>query len=671
MSWEGDEALFSFTTCVAISDHYANIAGSMCGIAGAVGAIEPSLETSVRAMMDAQVHRGPDSEGLFATAVGPGVILGFRRLAILDLSPNGHQPMVDERRGNVIVFNGEIYNFAELRADLVAQGETFRSTGDTEVLLRAYGLWGEAMVTRLRGMYAFAVWDARRRQAFLARDRLGIKPLYYAVVRRPGGNTLLFASEVRALVATGLVPRRLDARGVATYLWNGFVVGPSTIVEGVSLLPSGTSLTISVDDPQACPRRYWSHADRSMLPREDAVAVLEHELLTAARQHLVSDVPLGVFLSGAWIRALWPRLRFASEANESRPSTSSSKRRALTKSIYARKVAESLGTEHAEFTLTQAHFRVRLDEALQGLDQPTFDAINTYFVSRVVREAGFTVALAGTGGDELFGGYASFRDLPKSLRLSRVARFLTPVLARFMAAIVMRATVGKGGEVPPQARWGKSADLVATRGDDVSLYQVMHGLFTGDFLGELAMPSMLDLAPYGLPPERADEIAAMVKSGTRLAAVARMELALFVGERLLRDSDVASMATSLELRLPFLDHGVVEAVEAVSDAARFAPLGKKQLLKKLAMPSLDPALFDRPKSGFVLPLKVWAKNELSGLIEALFAERALVESVGLNPDALARLWRAFRAGAPGLYWSRVWAPFVLLDYCRRQQLSLH
>ncbi len=643
----------------------------MCGIAGAVGAIDPSLETSVRAMMDAQVHRGPNGEGLFTTASGPGAILGFRRLAVLDLSPNGHQPMVDERRGNVLVFNGEIYNFAELRADLVAQGETFRSTGDAEVLLRAYGRWGEAMVTRLRGMFAFAVWDAGRRQAFLARDRLGIKPLYYTIVRRSAGNVLLFGSEVRALIASGLVPRRLDPRGVATYLWNGFVVGPSTIVEGVSLLPSGTSLSISADDPQVCPCRYWSLGNRPTLPRKDAVAALEHELLTAARQHLVSDVPLGVFLSGGVDSSAVAALAARVGTQPVRTFHIKFEEAGFDESVYARKVAEALGTEHAEFTLTQADFRARLDEALRGLDQPTFDAMNTYFVSHVVREAGLTVALAGTGGDELFGGYSSFRDFPKSHRLGQVARFLSPALARLVASVIMRVSAGKGGEVAPQSRWGKSADLINTRGDDVSLYQVMHGLFTRDFLGELARPSMLDLAPSGLPPERAQEIAATLKSGTRLAAVARMELALFIGERLLRDSDVASMATSLELRVPLLDHAVVEAAEAIPDGARFSPLGRKQLLKTLAMPSLDPALFARPKSGFVLPIEVWAKNELSCLIDALFADHALVESVGLNPDTLARLWRAFRSGAPGLYWSRVWAPFVLLDYCRRQQLSLN
>lgn len=644
----------------------------MCGIAGAVGAIDDSLEGSVRSMMEAQAHRGPDDSGLFRTSEVPGVVFGFRRLAILDLTPEGHQPMLDGQRQNALVFNGEVYNYAELRKDLLADGETFRSTGDTEVLLRACGRWGDSALTRLRGMYAFAFYDRARRRVLLARDRLGIKPLYYATLRRPSGQVVLFASELRALLATGLFERHLDPLGVATYLWNGFVVGPCTAVKGISLLPPGSSLSLDLTGElsEPTPRRYWSLDGRKTLAQDEAIATLESELLTATRQHLVSDVPLGVFLSGGVDSSAVTALAVRAGTGRIKTFHIGFEEAAFDESSYARQVATAFGTEHQEFTLTQAHFRTDLDGALASLDQPTFDGINTYFVSRVVREAGFTVALAGTGGDELFGGYRSFRDLPPSVRITRALRWAPAGLLSAAARLAIRLKTGKPGEVPPQTRWGKLGDLLAARGDLPSLYQVAYGLYTRDFLDVLAWTTPASAAVSGLPKARQDELEQITASAGPLEAVSRLELALFIGERLLRDTDVASMAPSLEVRVPLLDHRVVEAAQAVPEGPRFHPLGKKALLKSLAMPSLDPTLFDRPKAGFVLPIELWAKDQLAGQIASTFADRALARGAGLDSDALGRLWRAFRSGAPGLYWSRIWAPFVLLDWCRRHKLSL-
>ncbi len=642
----------------------------MCGIAGAVGAMDDSLEASVRLMTDSQAHRGPDDAGFFRTAGGPGVAFGFRRLAIIDLSDDGHQPMIDPVRQNVVVFNGEIYNFAELRQDLAAEGESFRSKSDTEVLLRAYGRWGERAVERLRGMFAFAIYDPARRRAFLARDRLGIKPLYYATLARPGGKVVLFASELRALLATDLFARHLDPLGVATYLWNGFVVGPCTAVKDISLLPPGATLSLALDHPCPEPRRYWSLANRKALPRAQALEGLEHELLTAARQHLVSDVPLGVFLSGGVDSSAVTSLAVRAGNQRIKTFHIAFEETGFDESSYARKIASALSTEHLEFTLTQARFRADLDKGLASLDQPTFDGLNTYFVSRVVREAGFTVALAGTGGDELFGGYRSFRDLPRGRTVTRALRFVPQPLLGALARLAVKSKDGRSSEVPAQTRWGKLADVLATRGNAVALYQVAYGLYTQEFLAHLVQDAVRVQADSGLPPGRFTDLAELTSSGTSLAAVGRLELALFIGERLLRDTDVASMAASLEVRVPLLDHRVVEAALAVPDQDRFQPLCKKRLLKSLAMPNLDPAIFERPKAGFVLPIEVWARDQLAADIEAHFTDRDLVERAGMDITALGRLWHAFRAGAPGLYWSRIWAPYVLLDYCRRHRLGL-
>jgi len=642
----------------------------MCGIAGAIGHVNERVEGLVRRMADKLVHRGPDDSGLHRSSEGSGVVFGFRRLAIIDLTPAGHQPMLDPERGNVVVFNGEIYNHEELRAELVALGERFVSKCDTEVVLRGYGRWGADVVQRLSGMFAFAIHDPKRKSVLLARDRLGIKPLYLAELDTGEGPLLLFASELRALLAAGAVPRRLDRTALASYLWNGFVVGPHTIVEGVKLLPAGTCAVVSVSGPKTRPERYWSLPRGSTLDAGEARERLQSELLTATRQHLVSDVPLGVFLSGGVDSSAVASLATRADRGAVRTFHIGFDEAGFDESHYARAVAEALGTAHSEYRLTQERFQSGLDDGIASLDQPTFDALNTYFVSRVVREAGFTVALAGTGGDELFGGYRSFRDLPLGQRAARFTRRVPDAWLSGVSRGVGKLRMQDPDGVPPQTRWAKLADLLQSRGRRLSSYQVAYALFTRDFLAELCDPSVLALAPDGLGVERGRELAEEAETASDLASISMFELALFLGERLLRDSDAASMAVSLELRVPLLDHRVVEAACGVPDDARFRPLGKKALLKELAMPALDPKLFDRPKAGFVLPLDVWAKDRLAKDIEATFADQTLTSSVGMNGAALMRLFRAFRAGAPGLYWSRVWAPYVLLRWCRTHEVAL-
>ena len=642
----------------------------MCGIAGVIGAIDPELETCLNSMLTAQVHRGPDDSGLFRTDSVPGVLFGFRRLAILDLTTDGHQPMVDEARGNVVIFNGEIYNFAELRSELEALGEHFRSKCDTEVILRGYAHFGPDILRKLRGMFAFAIYDARKRTVLLARDRLGIKPLYVAEIERPSGKVLVFASELRSLLATNLFARKANPLALSTYFWNGFVVGPDTMVRGISLLPAGTCMTVDIDRSRQLSERYWSLGPRAPRSPDSAKEELEHELMTAARQHLVSDVPLGIFLSGGVDSSAIAALAVRAGAGQVKTFHIGFEEAGFDESSYARTVAEALHTEHAEFRLTQSVFVRQLDDALKSLDQPTLDAINTYFVSRVVREAGFTVALAGTGGDELFGGYSSFRNMLKAKRAAPIMNALPTAAINTALNFASNALFARQHSAPPQTRWAKLGALLGTRGNELDVYQVFYALFTPEFLTELEGEAAYSLAPYGLSPECRAELESATAGLSPLAATSVLELALFLRERLLRDSDAASMAVSLELRVPLLDHRVVEAVQCVPDEARYSPVGKKQLLKSLAMPNLDRRIFDRPKAGFVLPIAVWAKDQLAGDIESTFANRALVESVGLRPDALQGLWKAFRSGAPGMYWSRVWAPYVLLNWCQTHGVGL-
>jgi asparagine synthase (glutamine-hydrolysing) len=402
----------------------------------------------------------------------------------------------------------------------------------------------------------------------------------------------------------------------------------------------------------------------------EAIERLEAELQCTAQQHMMSDVPLGVFLSGGIDSSAIAAMAVRSVGSSVKTFNIGFDESKYDESVHAKAVAHALGTEHTEVLLRATDFQEQLPDALASLDQPTFDAINTYFVSRAVREAGITVALAGTGGDELFGGYRSFAELPRALKWSRRARLMPRRLLQPIGSAVARAQYGRFGETPPQTRWGKLADGLATRGNLVDLYQTAYSLFTIELQQQLLLDGMPNHTRSGLPRVRAAELDRMINGEGSLASIAALELSMFIGERLLRDTDAASMAVSLEVRVPLLDHRVIESASQVDDVNRFHPLGKKMLLRKLALRQLDPALFERPKSGFELPIDSWCRQRLSAQLTATFEDKSLCESVGLDPATVIKLWRAYQAGAPGLYWSRVWAIFVLLWWCREHRVSL-
>ncbi len=645
----------------------------MCGIALAIGHVDAAIEAAVERMSSAQVHRGPDASGSWRSDPSEssrGVVLAFRRLAIVDLSEAANQPMHDEETGNVLVFNGEIYGFEELREELRALGAQFRTRSDTEVLLRAYAVWGAECVKRLRGMFAIALWDARRRVLLLARDRLGIKPLYYArIAGQQGRATLLCASEMRALLASQLLERRLSPAALATYAWNGFVNGDDALVLGVFELPAGHWVEISLEGELPRPREYWRLPVPSG-PGVESLDELRAELERATRQHLVSDVPVGIFLSGGIDSSAIAALAARAGKGPVCTFTIAFDDPSFDESRHARAVADGLGTQHREIRLTEATFAGQLEAALACLDQPSFDALNTYFVSRAVREAGITVALAGTGGDEIFGGYRSFQEIPRGSRIARRARHVPRGLRSALARVVTRAAMGASGAIPPQTRWGKLEDALGSGGDPVDVYQVSYGLFSGRFLAELLDPDVAGEAVRGLTPARRERLRALGADAPVLRAVSALELSNFLEQRLLRDTDAASMAVSLEVRVPLLDHVVIEAAARLSDRRRFEPLGRKQALRDAALGGLDPSIFERPKSGFVLPIERWARGGMQAEVAETLNDASACRAVGFAPEPVARLWKAFEAGAPGIYWSRVWSIFALLRWCARHRVSL-
>jgi len=639
----------------------------MCGIAGILGQVDARNRAALGRMSRAMLHRGPDDEGTWESPAGPdgsGALLAFRRLAILDLSPAGHQPMVDPGTGQVMVFNGEIYNYRTLREGLAAEGHTFRSTGDGEVLLRTLATQGPEALGRLRGMFGLGLWDPSRRALLLARDPLGIKPLYLARARETdAGWTLAFASELRALLASRLLGTpRLDPQAVASVAWNGFVVGPRTAVQGVELLLPGEWRLVGVD----------GGAMRSgvscSLPPPGAPAGDEASMAEAVersvRLHLDSDVPLGVFLSGGIDSSAVANLAQRA-VGKVHTFTLAFEEPEYDEGAVARAVAGAIGTEHREVVLTESDFTAQLEPALDSLDQPTFDGLNAYFMSRAVRQAGFTVALVGTGGDELFGGYTSFRDLPSVHRWSRRLGWLPRDVLVRGAALAARAIGGRGAELPPQTRWAKLPEMVRRGEDLLSLYQLAYALFLPEFqrqlLGSRAESALVD----GLPAEFRSRLDAEVHGRSDLAAISVMEQRLFLGERLLRDNDATSMAASIEQRMPLVDAVLLGEVMRLPDALRYQPLRRKALLRRVGLKGLDAALFERPKRGFVLPYDRWIRRGLTASIDATLRDADAVRSTGLDPEAVGRLWRAFIDGAPGLYWSRVWALYVWVRWCLR------
>src|SRR5713101_6669406 len=510
----------------------------MCGIFGIVSREGDVSRDVLARALKCLAHRGPDDSGAAVVECNAGAQshlgLAHTRLSIIDLSPLGHQPMQDPVTGNWIVFNGEIYNFRELRKELESAGVAFKSHSDTEVILAAYRVWGESCLARLGGMFAFALWDAPRKRLLLARDPMGIKPLYY----HQSKQNFIFASEVRTLLGTGLVPRKTDPTGVLSYLEFGSVYEPWTIVEGVMAVPPGHVLT--VDNGSVSSREYWNPLQASWRAESDASSgngiatadQLPAILRDAVLSHLVSDVPVGVFLSGGIDSSA---LVAVLSQNSVRASTFSLvfQEEEFNEGKYSREVARRFGTEHHEIPVSQQGMLAVLPEALCAMDQPTIDGINTYLVSAKTRAAGVKVALTGLGADEMFAGYSNFRRVPKIEAFSR--RFgRLPRLARrpLSTSVAMFAGTGDLSR--------KLAELATGHDSIVHPYFLVRTLFGAAEREVLAGEGFGD-------SERALEgvLRESIARSSILDPVNRvsyLESHFYMRNTLLRDSDSMSMA---------------------------------------------------------------------------------------------------------------------------------
>lgn len=550
-------------------------------------------------------HRGPDDWGHFSDPEA-GVVLVSTRLAIQDLSPAGHMPMrTDDGRWS-IVFNGEIYNFLELRAELQSRGVQFRSHADTEVVLELFRAHGPSFLPRLRGMFALAIWDAHERIAYLARDPLGIKPLYLA---ERDGN-LSFASELRPLLSLPGMSRDLDPAGLQSFFLRGYVSEPHTLVAGISILEAGHAIEWS---PGRGARR-WSFADlhdwttpRSQSSPGDVVGAAKHvraALDDSIRAHLISDVPVGLFLSGGLdstaLLAAMSKLHPGEKIGSFSIGFDTAQ---LNEAPLAQRVAAEFKTDHHEQILTGKEALGLFDDYMAALDMPSVDGFNTYCVSRFARQHGYKVVLSGLGGDELFGGYPSFRRVPEMVRRRRM-------LAKVPGAeSLMGAAMENWGRTPVQRRIGS---YLRGTPDLASAYGYFRGVFSEK---EARALSNRFVPGSGDPPRaRRGRCFARAEASAR-ERISLFELTQYMRNQLLRDSDVMSMAHGLELRTPFVDMEFIKSVFALSPEHRFLP--HKGILTR-SVPELPAWLLDLPKRGFTLPFQSWINNEWRASFDDLY-----------------------------------------------------
>ncbi|GMV96851.1 MAG: asparagine synthase (glutamine-hydrolyzing) [Phycisphaerae bacterium] len=647
----------------------------MCGIAGILETGGQDHSAALERMCSAMAHRGPDDAGYEAIPLGSGdtrMLLGQRRLSILDLSPAGHQPMTNPRTGDWIDFNGEIYNFRELRAELEAHGQRFASTCDTEVILKGYAVWGRDVLRRLRGMFALALVDGRTGKILLARDRLGIKPLYLVRDAAPG-VPLLFASEVRAILAGELVARRVSPTAVGHYLVNGCVPDPLTIIEGVESVLPGHYLLFDPAGQCEAYEPYW-HPEREATGRpiayEQARRELRERLEETVARHLISDVPLGAFLSGGVDSSALVALMARSAPGQVETFSLVFDDPELSEEAYSRAVAAAFRTRHHECRLSEGEFLSLVEPGLAALDQPTADGINSYIVSRKCREAGLVVSLAGTGGDELFGGYSSFARVPRSLRALRVLDRLPRPLARGARRGLASLFRRKNGYLPSSGARGKLAALFELPSDLLSVYHLSRMVLLPPVVAALVAGDPDEAATAALPAELSRCIRRrLAPHHDPRAQVGVCELMLYLCDQLLRDTDCVSMAVSLEVRVPLLDHVLVEQIERLPAEVRFGGGRPKGLLIDAVSDVLPRVVYDRPKKGFVLPLGRWLQGGLRPRVEALLADADAVRSAGLDPAAVRVVVADCLGAGQRVYFTRLWALFVLVDWCARNRVS--
>ncbi len=601
----------------------------MCGITGWAN-LDPrtapveGAEELLRSMCDRMHHRGPDSEGYL---VDDGIALGMRRLAIIDLL-TGEQPTFNEDHSVAVILNGEIYNYRELRADLETRGHSFRSESDTEVLPHLYEEYGPEMVNHLNGMFAFALWDDRRRRLFIARDRFGEKPLYWGVF----DNTLLFASEPKVLLAHPAVKPNLNLNALRQYLSYDYVPAPLSIYEGISKLPAAHTLTL--EDGQVKVERYWklSYQTRQPVPSVAEAAEQLRELLAdAVRMRMVSDVPLGVLLSGGIDSSVVTALAVRASSETVKTFSISFAEASFDESQYARAVAKFLGTDHHEERFSASLAANLVSEIGAWMDEPISDPslVPTYLLSRFTRKH-VTVALGGDGGDEIFAGYPMYFGHHMARAYLQLPRFVRRGLVEPMVNLLPVKT--KNLSFDYRAR----RFITASHYDEVARHHVWFGSFTPDDTEQLLTEETKRASEADIYRD-ARRVFAECDSKNITECMQSLDAQFYLAEDILTKVDRASMAVSLEVRAPYLDPRVAEFAASLPPRYKLHGYTSKYILKKAAKGLVPPFVWRRGKKGFGVPFAKWLKGELRPLTHDLLAPERLRRSGLFNPEYVAQL----------------------------------
>jgi asparagine synthase (glutamine-hydrolysing) len=639
----------------------------MCGIMGILSDGRPEeMRAAVRDMMAASGHRGPDGRGSveiplsrFDGEAGSHcgwVMLGHTRLSIIDLSDGSRQPMQDLESGSWLAFNGEIYNFLELRIQLEQLGVKFTTPGDTEVLLKALVQWGEDALQKIEGMFSFAFCDGKNGDLLVARDRVGMKPLYYCSSpssRKPG---FAFASEVKVLERSHICPLNIDQDAVDSFLAYGAVIGPNTIYKEIRELEPGHLLRVSARGIVR-ESKYWSLRDcltgdgpAEIRDFDHAVRCIRERIESAVGSHLVSDVPVGVFLSGGVDSSLLALVAARLAKGPITLLTVAFAEQEFSELPYAQQIAKiALGVphhlphSHEIVTLGAEQVRELLPLALGAMDQPTVDGINTFVISRVGAALGLKVLLTGIGGDELFGGYTTFAKVPRLLKYGAGLRPAARMLAKLKTANPIQ--------------WRKVADAGP-----------LHGLAEAYLLQRSIRWRQADSRGRGRRRRVQESLQKDIESlANNFQKIAALELQFYSRNQLLRDADVFSMANSVELRVPFLDPQLMEAALGISPAYHFEGGRGKRITRRILGELAGEEIPQRPKMGFTFPWQQWLGRELKETISCTLRDRQLYETLALDAAYGKRLLNGLESGDPLQSWAEVWSLFILLNWQSRAQ----
>jgi asparagine synthase (glutamine-hydrolysing) len=620
----------------------------MCGIAGLLDFDENNQPGNsgkiLRVMLDSIRHRGPDDRGeeLIASENGPTLHLGHQRFSIIDLSPGGHQPMANEDQSLWLSTNSEIYNYRELREELSDQFR-FNSQSDTEVLLKSYEHWGIDCLEKLRGMFAFAVWDSKKQQLILARDRLGIKPLYYIA----GEKQFLFASEVRALLASGLSDSEINPTGLYHYLSFGHLKSPESLIGGIQELKAGHYLIVE-SDGSFKETQYW-HPLNSLEAAENEGESIQNILHESVRFRQVSDVPMGAFLSGG-IDSSAIVSHMANTSDE--PITTLTigfKEKEFDESAHSAEISRLFKTRHKLLTLDEEQLLDALPSAINAMDQPSMDGINTFLISRAANEAGLKVVLSGLGGDELFGGYPSFQLVPNLLEKKKWLQHYPKFLLKL--GIKMLKYSLSSDQSTKLDHWlnGKLSGAHE--------YYLIRALYCQDQVSELFQDQSLVEKETLKNFQTTKDSLNLEKLDGDFSLISYLETTHYLQNMLLRDTDMMSMAHPLEVRVPFMDHKLVEHMFSMPAKLKKLTTTPKALLVDSMKPPLPDSIVHRKKMGFTLPFDPWMRGAMKPEMESVLLTSVKPLENLISQGAIEKIWQQFLAGK--ISWSRPWALYVL------------